>query len=466
MSYNYLSYANMPYWNVLPCGISNFGGDTQVFTLPDDITNGNIGMNLNEQALAVLNQQSNIYNNWGVTNPVTPTVPGMTTPGGTGNPFIDIMLNVANKWQANATQQRMGNVLSGINKLRQQLYGQLYKPGITEEEAAKINDYITKLNEQEQQLLQAAEDTKNGNMQISDLSQITAQAEAAVQNITGEIQIGQNIKACLKNMEKTFEKISNIEKRTDLTAPAKARLAELKSQLEKIKANLEKLQQNPDKLEPAKVNAELTKLCAEYNGILSAINQISATGVTQSTSPSQPSTPTDPSTPAEPSTPTTPSVPAQPSTPAPADNTPAPSSTPTPTSSTGYSAEGRAIVDQFDNGDLEEACKQINSGNVMDVMLAWQDLYATEHNQTFMERFVDKAGYSDKRTYGKLIMNALRDKVLELGLMDECREDFAKINREVKSIFWFDNDCAQNYDNIIKKIAEKEGLKYVDKPAK
>ena len=110
MSYNYLSYANMPYWNVLPCGISNFGGDTQVFTLPDDITNGNIGMNLNEQALAVLNQQSNVYNNWGVTNPVTPTVPGMTTPGGTGNIFIDNMLNVANKWQANATQQRMGNV--------------------------------------------------------------------------------------------------------------------------------------------------------------------------------------------------------------------------------------------------------------------------------------------------------------------------------------------------------------------
>ena len=65
MSFNYLSFANMPYWNVLPCGITNFGGDTQVFTIPDDIRNGNIGMFLNYPELSVLNQQSYIYNNWG-----------------------------------------------------------------------------------------------------------------------------------------------------------------------------------------------------------------------------------------------------------------------------------------------------------------------------------------------------------------------------------------------------------------
>lgn len=65
MSFNYLSYANMPYWNILPCGITNFGGDTQVFTLPDDITSGPVGMFLNYPALGVLNRQTTIYNNWG-----------------------------------------------------------------------------------------------------------------------------------------------------------------------------------------------------------------------------------------------------------------------------------------------------------------------------------------------------------------------------------------------------------------
>lgn len=477
MSYNYLSYANMPYWDILPCGISNFGGDTQVFTLPDDITSGPVGMMLNEPALALLKQQQNIYNNWGAaTSPIGTTGGVGVTGASTGNIFIDNMINIGNRMTTQATQRRLTGVLTGLGKLREQLYAQLYKPGITDEDAAKINDYITKLNEEEQKLTQAAEEANNGNMQLGDLTKVVAEAESTVQNITGEIRIGQNIKAFLKNMEKTFEKIANIEKRTDLTAPAKERLAQLKSQLEKIKENLEKLQKNPDKLEPAKVNAELTKICAEYNGILSAINQISTSSTTPAstdpTAPTSPSGATSPTTPGStdpttPTTPSTPSTPTTPSTPGSTDpTTPTTPSTPATPTAAGYSAEGRQIVDMFDDGDLEDACKKINSGNVMDVMLAWQDLYSAEYDKTFMERFVSKAGYSDKRKYGKLIMNALRDKVLELGIMDKCREDFAKINKEVKSTFWFDNDVSENYDNIIKEIAKKEGKKYVEKPAK
>ena len=449
MSYNYLSYANIPYFGVLPCGMTNFGGDIQVFTLPDDITSGPVGMYLNDPALALLRQQQSIYNNWGFNIP--------SNPGGTGNIFIDNMLNIANRMQTQNTQRRVSSTLAGIERLRQQLYGQLYKQGITDEEAAKLNEYIDKLNEQEKRLIQAEEDAKNGNLSVSDLAQVAMDVEKSVQNIQGEIQVGQNINAFLKNMDKTFEKIANIEKRTDLTEPAKKRLAELKEQLEQIKEKVENLKSNPDKLDPSQVNTELTKLNREYNKVINSINQISAS----STPASNPETEPAP-------------------TPAPTPN-PEPAPTPNPTPSIkpnsnqettpapggqDYSSEGRQIVDMFDNGGLEEACKLINSDNVMDVMLAWQDLYATEYNKSFMERFVSEAGYSDKRKYGKIIMNALRDKVLELGLMDECREDFAKINREVKSTFWFDNDVAANYDNIIKKIAQKEGKKYVETPAK
>jgi len=67
MSYSYLSYANIPYFGILPCGMTNFGGDTQVFTLPDDITSGPVGMYLNPQALWTLNRQTSIWNNWGFT---------------------------------------------------------------------------------------------------------------------------------------------------------------------------------------------------------------------------------------------------------------------------------------------------------------------------------------------------------------------------------------------------------------
>lgn len=463
MSYNYLSYANLPYWNILPCGMTNFGGDIQVFTLPDDITSGPVGMNLNAQALALLNQQQSIYNNWGVTTPGM--VPGVSG-GNTGNIFIDNMLNVANRMTAESTQRRISSTLAGIERLRQQMYAQLYKKGITEEEAAKLNDYITKLNEQEEKLLQAQEDAKNGNLSVGDLSKTVAETESAVQNIVGEIQIGQNIKACLKNMEKTFEKIANIEARTDLTAPAKERLAQLKTELEQLKSKLENLQKNPEGLEPAQVNTELTKIATEYNKIINAINQISAS------SPSTPSSATPGATPSETPGATPSETPGATPSETPGSepsgteepNTHTPSSA-TPTNS-GYSVEGRQLVDLFDEGELEDACSKINSDNVMDVMLAWQDLYATEHEQSFMERFVDEAGYFNKRKYGKIIMNALRDKVLELGIMDECREDFAKINKEVKSTFWFDNDVAKNYDNIIRKIAAKEGRKYVPTPHK
>ncbi len=66
--FNYLSFANVPYMCCLPTGITNFGGDTQVFTIPDDIRNGQIGMYLNEPALGLLNCPNNtIWNNWAYT---------------------------------------------------------------------------------------------------------------------------------------------------------------------------------------------------------------------------------------------------------------------------------------------------------------------------------------------------------------------------------------------------------------
>ncbi len=41
-----LSYANLPYWGILPMGVTNYGRDTQVFTIPE-YASGQIGMTLN-----------------------------------------------------------------------------------------------------------------------------------------------------------------------------------------------------------------------------------------------------------------------------------------------------------------------------------------------------------------------------------------------------------------------------------
>lgn len=482
MSYNYLSFANAPYVcnNLLPGGITNFGGDTQVFTVPEDIRNGEIGMQLNQPALDLLNTPNNtVFNNWGASfgtcynsSPIGGGVSGSGLSGNTGNAYIDGMMNVVNNMQGNIAQNSATNTMGEISKFKQALYGQLYKQGISEEDAKKVNDYITKLEDAEQKMLKADEEYKNGTIDATEYSQASNEAKKALNDIKGEIANTQNIEATLKNIEHTSTKIKGIEARTDLTAPAKERLAEIKTKLEEIKSKVENLKKNPDKKEPSEVNKDLRNLCTEYNSLLSALNQINAGQVPASTTSTDDKDKVDGSDKADKSDKTDKTDKADKSDKADKtkkadgkggddDNEIAAGDV-----NSEYSEEGREIVDLFDSGDIDAACEKITADNVMDVMLAWQDLYSAEYNQSFMERFIDKAGYSQKRKIGAKIRLALREKARKLGIHKDCQEDFAKINKEVKSTFWFDNGVSENYENVIKRIAKAEGKQYADTPKK
>ena len=59
-----------------------------------------------------------------------------------------------------------------------------------------------------------------------------------------------------------------------------------------------------------------------------------------------------------------------------------------------------------------------------------------------------------------MIKQQLLKKAEELGIYDECKADFAAIDKEMGSVFMVYNSIAKNYDNILKKIAEKMGSKY------
>ena len=104
---------------------------------------------------------------------------------------------------------------------------------------------------------------------------------------------------------------------------------------------------------------------------------------------------------------------------------------------------------------MEEVLNLVNKDNVMDLVLAWNKYHSGEEGESFIEAFMWDAESGQKEKYGKLIARALRDKAEELGIYDECREDFAKIDKEMGSWLYISNDIAQNYDNIIAKIAEK-----------
>jgi len=147
-------------------------------------------------------------------------------------------------------------------------------------------------------------------------------------------------------------------------------------------------------------------------------------------------------------------------------------------SKTSYSDEAFDLVEKFYNAtycagtndpDFEFVCENIREDNVLDVMLAWKDLHSAEKNESFMTTFMRDAdsGFlgigmdsGQKVKYGKLIKLALMKKARELDIMDNCRADFAEIDKEMGSWVAVDNDVAKNYDNIIKKIAEKEGKEY------
>lgn len=481
MSYNYLSFANAPYVcnNLLPGGITNFGGDTQIFTVPDIIRNGEIGMQLNQPALDLLNTQNNtVLNNWGATfgtgynsSPIGGGVSGSGV-GNTGNAYIDGMMNVVNNMQGNIAQTGASNTMGEISKFKQALYGQLYKQGISEDDAKKVNDYITKLEEAEQKMLKADEEYKNGTINATEYSQASNEAKKALNDIKGEIANKQNLEATLKNIEQTSTKIKGIEARTDLTAPAKERVAEIKTKLEEIKSKVEELKKNPDKKEPTEINNELKKVCTEYNTLLSALNQINAGQVPASTTASDDkdkvdgSDKTDKADKADKTDKADKSGKADKTKKADGKGGDDDNEIAAGDVNSEYSEEGREIVDLFDSGDIDAACEKITADNVMDVMLAWQDLYSSEYNQSFMERFIDKAGYSQKRKIGAKIRLALREKARKLGIHKDCQEDFAKINKEVKSTFWFDNGVSKNYENIIKRIAKAEGKQYEDTPKK
>ena len=74
-------------------------------------------------------------------------------------------------------------------------------------------------------------------------------------------------------------------------------------------------------------------------------------------------------------------------------------------------------------------------------MLAWEDSHSAEENESFMTAFMFDADRSQKIKYGKHIRNVLFKKAKELGISNECREDFAKIDKEMNSWIYVDNDA-------------------------
>lgn len=299
------------------------------------------------------------------------------------------------------------------------------------------------------------------NYSIPGLQSPLPNIDTYVQGITNPIinqQASSNINSCMAAIKATRDKLNAMLLQEGITDAQKEEINKLLKELEEQENQLSELTKSQDKYTPQEA---LNKSREIQNAIRETATKAAKIG--------QPSTPTSTDTSTSTSTSTDTST---------STSTDTSTSTSTSTDTETQGAAGRTgnfsnaaieLVDAFhdatyctgtDDETFEAVCSSINKDNVMEVMRCWQELHGAEKDESFMEAFMWDADRSQKITYGKQIARALRAKAMELGIMDECREDFAKISKEMGSWLWVDNDVYQNYDNIIQKIAEKEGHTY------
>lgn len=358
MALTNLSYANLPFWNILPMGVTNYGGDTQIFTVPDYI-GGQIGMYLNPAAQAQMN--SGFY-------------PGLNLQPQIDQEAVNNMANamlypVLNKMTSATINGCLNNIAITAQKLNSMLQNEN-----TKQYADEINALLDRLKEQEEKLKELIDST--------DLDPKTANTKA------------NEIEAEIRNIVKEASQIGKVDKKDD----KKAEESEEATESEEV--------DEADKTDEANNN----KKSEEVD------DSDKSQGVDGN-----------------------------------------------------FSAEIISLVDRFydatycvgtNNDEFNAVCESIDKNNVLDVMLSWKKYHGAEKGESFMTAFMYDADRGQKIKYGKQIARALRDKATELGIYDQCREDFAAIDKEMGSWFYVDNNVAQNYDNIIKKIAEKEGKTY------
>ena len=116
-----------------------------------------------------------------------------------------------------------------------------------------------------------------------------------------------------------------------------------------------------------------------------------------------------------------------------------------------------------DNDKFNKVCDFLNKDTIMPIMISWNANKSKEKGESFMDAFLWDADRDQKTKYGSQIAGELRKKAMELGINEnpELQEAFAKIDHEMNSLFWVDNDKAsEGFNKAIEIIAKKMGGEY------
>jgi hypothetical protein len=182
MTFSYLSTPSIPYvyGNILPGGWANFSGQTHVFTIDPDDYCFNPGIGLNFNAINMLNQIG--YGNYNINmgSIVPPPFMGMPQPQmpdpAQANEILkQILAPVNEQLDMLANQQANQNIQTcdlAIQGSKQKLEAMLQDENLSEEDKAKVQGLLDRVNEAEEKLKNIKENTDK-------LSAQEAQAETA-----------------------------------------------------------------------------------------------------------------------------------------------------------------------------------------------------------------------------------------------------------------------------------------------
>lgn len=111
-----------------------------------------------------------------------------------------------------------------------------------------------------------------------------------------------------------------------------------------------------------------------------------------------------------------------------------------------------------DDKALEAELDKINKENVIDVIYRWNEKHPEE---SFMEMFMADADASQKKKYGVRIADAIEAAAKDAGIDLSNDEDMLAIKKEVhNSWFFINNDIADNYNNLVKRLLAGAGIEY------
>ena len=110
-----------------------------------------------------------------------------------------------------------------------------------------------------------------------------------------------------------------------------------------------------------------------------------------------------------------------------------------------------------DDETFESCIEEITKDDIIERMALWNQANPQE---SFMEVFMGDAGSNQKLKYGRFIAERLQEKAADLGVDLTNDPDMQAINKELGSWFYIDNGVADNYNAVIKKLADKMGIAY------